>query len=69
VSRLSPAGGQAAAQSLCASPDDVGVGMVKGSGVQSEENRDQMHRRTPQETMRRLISEGDRRRNVFIGNN
>jgi hypothetical protein len=35
--------------------------MVKGSGVQSEENGDQIRGRTPQETMRRLISEGDKR--------
>jgi hypothetical protein len=42
--RLPPAGAQAAAQSLYAGPD-VGVGMVNGSGVQREENRDQLHGR------------------------
>ena len=53
---------------LSTSPN-AGAGMVEGSGVQSEENRDQMHGRTLQEKMMRLISEGDMRHNIFTGHN
>jgi hypothetical protein len=44
IRRLPPAGEQAAAQYLSASPD-VGVGMVNGSGFEREKNRDQLNGR------------------------
>jgi hypothetical protein len=54
-----------------ASPD-AGAGTAEGSGVQGEERGGGWIRcmgETPQKKMKILTSEGDKRWNVFIGNN
>lgn len=52
---------------LSTSPD-TGARRVEGSGVQGEEDESDMGE-TPEKKVERLISEGDMRSNVFIGNN